>query len=73
MELIQQVQRWHDELHREIYTDISTSEVDEADTSSLLNVNREVLNANMALMMALRDFHLEPEQARTITQLPGLT
>ena len=73
MELINRIQEWHDDLHREIYADISTGAVAEAETSSLLNVNREVLNANMALMMALRDFHLEPEQARTITQLPGLT
>jgi len=31
-----------------------------------------MLNSNLALLMALRDFHLEAAQAETVRQLPGV-
>ncbi len=70
VELIQQVHEWHEQLHREIYADVSKRAVPEAETSSLLNVNREVLNSNLSLLSALTDYHLEPEQALDLKRLP---
>jgi hypothetical protein len=58
-------------MHREIYASIRQGWIGETDISSLLNVNRETLNSNLSLLMALRDFHLEPSQAEIVRMLPG--
>jgi phosphate:Na+ symporter len=72
VEAIQEVRRRHDQIHREIYASISEGRLRETEISSLLNVNREMLSSNLALLTALRDFHLEPAQAETVRQLPGV-
>ncbi len=72
VETIQRVQVAHDHLHQQIYTDISKRLVRENEISSLLNVNRHILNSNIALLMALKDFHLNAEQAKAIGRLPGV-
>jgi len=71
VELMQQVHKWHDRMHEEIYADVNANAVRQADVSSLLNVNREVLNSNIALIMALKDYHLDPAEAQDISRLPG--
>ncbi|NNF51743.1 MAG: Na/Pi cotransporter family protein [Gammaproteobacteria bacterium] len=70
-ELLERVHAWHDQLHREIIHDISKDRVDEAEISSLLNVNRELLNSNISLIMAIKDYHLEAAQSEAFRQLPG--
>ncbi|HSG64013.1 MAG TPA: hypothetical protein VLD39_03400, partial [Gammaproteobacteria bacterium] len=72
VETIQEVRRRHDQMHREIYASINEERLRETEISSLLNVNRETLSSNLALLTALRDFHLEPAQAETVRQLPGV-
>jgi phosphate:Na+ symporter len=72
VEAIQEVRRRHDQMHGEIYVSINEGKLREMEISSLLNVNRETLSSNLALLMALRDFHLEPSQAETVRQLPGI-
>ena len=47
--------------------------VKENEISSLLNVNREILNSNIALLMALKEFYLDAEQAKAIGLLPGVS
>jgi hypothetical protein len=37
----------------------------------LLNVNREILNSNIELVMALREFSLKEGEATVLDQLPG--
>jgi phosphate:Na+ symporter len=71
VEAIQEVHRRHDQMHGEIYASIRQGRIGETDISSLLNVNRETLNSNLSLLMALRDFHLEPSQAEIVRMLPG--
>ncbi len=73
VETIQRVHVAHDHLHGQIYTDISKRLVRENEISSLLNVNREILNSNIALLMALKDFHLDAEQAKAVGRLPGVS
>ncbi|MDJ0926661.1 MAG: Na/Pi symporter [Gammaproteobacteria bacterium] len=73
VELIQDVHGRHDQMHSEIYADISSGAVPEAVASSLLNVNREVLNSNLSLLSALTDYHLEPERALDLKRLPRTT
>ncbi len=73
LECIQQVHAWHDELHGQIYADVSAGTIPQAETSSLLNVNRELLNSNLSLLTALADFHLTPEQALDFRRLPLTT
>ncbi|MBT8132473.1 MAG: hypothetical protein KJO35_09410, partial [Gammaproteobacteria bacterium] len=70
-ELLKHVHGWHDQLHREILTDISARHIDEAEISSLLNVNRGLLYSNIAIIMAIKDYHLESPQAEAFRQLPG--
>lgn len=70
-ELLERVHGWHDQLHRKIILDISRAQIDEAEISSLLNVNRELLNSNIALIMAIKDFNLDASQAEAFRQLPG--
>ncbi|NND60203.1 MAG: Na/Pi cotransporter family protein [Gammaproteobacteria bacterium] len=69
-ELLGEVRRWHDQLHTDILRDISVHEVDANEISSLLNVNREVLNANVALIMAVKEYHLGPAESEALQQLP---
>jgi len=70
VELTQEVHDRHDQLHVDIYADIRERRVPEGDTSSLLNVNRELLNSNLSLISALADFHLPPEKALDFKRLP---
>ena len=71
--LINRVQAWHEQLHREIYSDIHGGQLADSEISTLLNVNREMSNSNMALVMALQDFSLKEDEAAALNQLPGLT
>ena len=57
--LMKRIQEWHDLLHREIYADIRRGHLADNEISSLMNVNRETLNSNVALADALRDFSLQ--------------
>jgi len=70
-ELIQDVRVWHERLHAEIYADVSSGAVSQSEISSLLNVNREILNSNLALLRSLADYCLEPAQAQALMTLPG--
>jgi phosphate:Na+ symporter len=71
-ELLNQVHESHDRLHKAVYSDVSDRKLAEAEISSLLNVNRELLNANVALIMALNEYHLDVGQAAALEQLPGI-
>ena len=73
VEAIQRVHVAHDHMHQQIYADISNRLVRENEISSLLNVNREILNSNIALLMALKEFYLDAEQAKAIGLLPGVS
>jgi len=70
-ELVERVHSWHDQLHRMIVDGVRQRQVRDADTSSLLNVNRELLNSNIAMLMSLTAFHLEPAETEAFRQLPG--
>jgi phosphate:Na+ symporter len=72
VDAMQEVRRRHDQMHGEIYASIHAGELRETEISSLLNVNRETLGSNLALLKALRDYHLQPAEAETLRQLPGL-
>ena len=71
-ELLTRVHESHERLHKAVYTDVSDSKLAETEISSLLNVNRELLNANVALIMALNEYHLDAGQATALEQLPGI-
>lgn len=70
--LIQRTHDWQDQLHREIYADIDRGKLADYEISSLLNVNREVLNSNIALVMALQELLLDEDEAAALNQLPGV-
>ncbi|NNC55309.1 MAG: Na/Pi cotransporter family protein, partial [Pseudomonadales bacterium] len=72
-ELIDKIHHWHNQLHADALRDIGVQQVGAAEISSLLNVNREVLNANIAIVMAVKDYHLDPAESKALQQLPGAT
>ncbi len=67
----QSVRHRHDELHARVFADIRTGAIRQTDVSSLLNVNREILNSNLALSAALSSYHLDAAQADAFSRLPG--
>jgi len=70
-ELIGRTHEWHGRLHQEVVADISAGRIGEHEISSLLNVNRELLNSNLALIAALQEYHLDPAASEALNQLPG--
>ena len=49
----------HDQLHQEIYSDIHRGQLADSEISSLLNVNRELLNSNIGMLTALQDYSFD--------------
>jgi len=62
---IRENQSIHDQFLKETYQQINKKELNEMDISTLLNVNREVYNANHALIYTIKDSLLSEEQAGT--------
>ena len=60
---------WHAHLHHVIYEDIRKEEITSDVISSLLNVNRELLNSNVALVTALQEFWLSEGEAELLEEL----
>lgn len=60
-DLSKKAQAQHDELHQEIIQSIHKREIVETEGPSMLNVNREILNSNLALLIALRNYHQKSE------------
>ncbi|RLA25259.1 MAG: hypothetical protein DRR11_20995, partial [Gammaproteobacteria bacterium] len=73
VETAQSIRQRHDDLHTEIFSSISAGTVHQAEMSSLLNVNREILNANLALVNALSFYYLDAATADAFSRLPGVT
>lgn len=71
VEILQHEHEWHDQIHTQIHSDVSNGSVKRTDISSLLNVNREILHSNLALLMALTHYHLEEAQVQAVMRLPG--
>ena len=73
VDLFQRARQRHDQLHHDIIEDVRSVQIPDEIISSLLNVNRELLNSNLSLLMALSYFHLDPEQADAIARMPGVS
>ena len=71
--LMNRVQAWHEQLHHEIYSGIHEGQLGDNEISTLLNVNRELLNSNRALVTALQEFALEEDEAAALSELPAQT
>jgi phosphate:Na+ symporter len=56
-------ERTHERLHNQIYGDIQSSAIGRSEVSSLLNINRLLLNSNQSLISALRGYH--PQSSAT--------
>jgi phosphate:Na+ symporter len=69
--LLQHVHRQHDSIHEAIFADVRDGNVDETLVSTLLNVNRELLNCQLWLLIALGNYHLPEEQAADLEQIPA--
>jgi len=66
---LKRVEKRHDSFHEQIYADVRADRIDESEVSSLLNVNRELLTANRALLMALGTYYLDPLQQDDLQHL----
>jgi phosphate:Na+ symporter len=72
VEVLQAAHEWHDQLHRDIFEDIRAQRISDTEISSCLNVNRELLNSNVSLLMALSHYLLDTAQAESIARMPGV-
>lgn len=59
----------HDHLHREIYSKTAEGALTPDSVSSLLNVNRELLNSHIALIRALQEYHLSSAESEAVDEL----
>jgi phosphate:Na+ symporter len=66
---IRENQGIHDQFLKETYQQINKKELNEMDISTLLNVNREMYNANHALILTIKDTLLSIEQAATFNMI----
>lgn len=62
-QLLNRIHSWYEQLHRKIYAGIHEGHLKDQDISTLLNVNRELLNSNTSLVLALQEFNAEKEEA----------
>ena len=62
--------RRHDELHDTIYNDMRDQRLAQTQVSSLLNVNRELLNAHRALLLALGGYYLSAAYREHLERVP---
>jgi hypothetical protein len=69
--LLRHVHRQHDSIHEAIFADVRDGNVDQTLVSTLLNVNRELLNCQLWLLIALGNYHLPGEQAADLEQIPA--
>jgi phosphate:Na+ symporter len=60
---IRENQGIYDQFLKETYQQINKKELNEMDISTLMNVNREVYNANHALIFTMKDTLLSIDQA----------
>ncbi len=64
------LQKHHGAIHDAIFADVRANAVGEALVSTLLNVNRELMNCQLWLVLALGSYHLAKEQAEDLEQVP---
>ena len=70
LELKEEDQAIYEKFLKETHTQIRAGHLNDVEISTLLNVNREIYNANKALIMALKDLLLSSEEARDFDKLP---
>ncbi|MDP6436012.1 MAG: Na/Pi symporter [Gammaproteobacteria bacterium] len=68
--VLQNTYKRHDAIHEDIYTDVRNDEIAQTLVSSLLNVNRELLTSNRALLLALGDYYLDTTAAEDLERIP---
>ena len=69
--LLQWSYRQHEQLHAALYAEVRANRSSAVRVSTLLNMNREFLNACLSLSYALADFHLQPAEALALERWPG--
>jgi len=70
VDVLRRMEARHDQVHEEIYTDISAGKFRTIPISTVLNVNRELLISGKALILALAHYYLDDRQAESIVRLP---
>jgi phosphate:Na+ symporter len=68
-DLTKQNQAVYQKFLDEIYSLTRKDAISQLETSTMLNVNREVYNANKALVLAIKDTELPPKEARSFSRL----
>lgn len=73
MELLSDLSKENQQVYQkfldEIYSLTKKNAISQMETSTMLNVNREVYNANKALVLAMKDTVLPPQEARSFSRL----
>ncbi|MGI9222761.1 MAG: Na/Pi cotransporter family protein [Woeseiaceae bacterium] len=66
MDLLERARERKREIRDQAYQDIHSGQLDDTEISSLLNVNREILNSSTSLATALQEYNLEKREAVVI-------
>lgn len=69
---LQENQKIYDRMLKAIYQQIASKKLDEIEISTLLNVNRQIFDANRALILAIKDVVLSSEKAESFNTIPLL-
>lgn len=64
------IQKNYDKLLEMVYDHSNRKHLEEEEIATVLNVNRELYSSNKAIIRALKDFKLSPEQAAQFENLP---
>lgn len=69
--LFRQLRETYPEELKKLYDPATRQAVTEVEVSTLINFNRELFSAYKALVWALKDYYLNPEQGKFFAELPG--
>lgn len=69
-DLLQENHKIYERMLKTIYQQIASKTLDEIEISTLLNVNREIYDANRALILAIKDVVLGSEKAESFNTIP---
>jgi len=73
VELKQLIESQYNEQMQSVYATVGTSTLGKGDISTFLNVIRQLHTSNMALLSAVKEFHLTDEQVQIFESLPPVT
>lgn len=71
-DMVEENRRMQELFLAETYRLVAKKQLSDVETSSLLNVNREIYQSNKYLLLAIKELILTPEQSKDLNDIPAL-